>query len=198
MVLWSVVNFSPYYLFGGCLSLSNTQFDTNGDGAISISELRDAMRKLLGQQVRVRLLLRWLEYISMDILKLLPLYHKVHNFALTASYVFGILAYLKNAIVFPQVCPKDLEDILRDVDLNGDGLVDFEGKSLPSQRSVVVLPVSNYSSLSCPLFFRVRTDDVSIGRTEWSHCVQLWMWAPMLRVLSHPKTLDSTKIAWTF
>lgn len=24
-----------------------------------------------------------------------------------------------------------MEDILRDVDLNGDGLVDFEGKSLP-------------------------------------------------------------------
>lgn len=29
------------------------QFDTNGDGAISTSELRDAMRKLLGQQVRI-------------------------------------------------------------------------------------------------------------------------------------------------
>uniref|UniRef100_A0A3Q4G3Z2 Calcium binding protein 1 n=1 Tax=Neolamprologus brichardi TaxID=32507 RepID=A0A3Q4G3Z2_NEOBR len=28
------------------------EFDTNGDGAISTSELRDAMRKLLGQQVR--------------------------------------------------------------------------------------------------------------------------------------------------
>lgn len=27
------------------------EFDTNGDGAISISELREAMRKLLGQQV---------------------------------------------------------------------------------------------------------------------------------------------------
>lgn len=47
----------------GCLfllfSISNvvsfcSQFDTNGDGAISTSELRDAMRKLLGQQVRFR------------------------------------------------------------------------------------------------------------------------------------------------
>uniref|UniRef100_A0A3Q3WAB5 EF-hand domain-containing protein n=1 Tax=Mola mola TaxID=94237 RepID=A0A3Q3WAB5_MOLML len=30
------------------------EFDTNGDGAISTSELRDAMRKLLGQQVRTQ------------------------------------------------------------------------------------------------------------------------------------------------
>uniref|UniRef100_A0A3Q3WG73 EF-hand domain-containing protein n=1 Tax=Mola mola TaxID=94237 RepID=A0A3Q3WG73_MOLML len=30
------------------------RFDTNGDGAISTSELRDAMRKLLGQQVRTQ------------------------------------------------------------------------------------------------------------------------------------------------
>ena len=38
------------------------------------------------------------------------------------------------------MCPKDLEEILRDVDLNGDGLVDFEGKlsSPPSQLSVKV------------------------------------------------------------
>ena len=46
-------------LFGGSLSLLNTQFDTNGDGAISLSELREAMRKLLGQQVRDPLLLRY-------------------------------------------------------------------------------------------------------------------------------------------
>uniref|UniRef100_A0A8C7I6N0 Calcium binding protein 1 n=1 Tax=Oncorhynchus kisutch TaxID=8019 RepID=A0A8C7I6N0_ONCKI len=52
------------------------EFDTNGDGAISTSELREAMRKLLGQQVGHR----------------------------------------------------DIEDILRDIDLNVDGHVDFEGK----------------------------------------------------------------------
>lgn len=31
---------------------------------------------------------------------------------------------------YSQVGLKEVEDILRDVDLNGDGLVDFEGKSL--------------------------------------------------------------------
>ncbi|XP_048342189.1 calcium-binding protein 2 isoform X1 [Sphaerodactylus townsendi] len=50
------------------------EFDTNGDGQISVAELREAMRKLLGQQLN---------------------YHEV-------------------------------DEILKDVDLNGDGLVDFE------------------------------------------------------------------------
>lgn len=53
-----------------------SQFDTNGDGEISTSELREAMRKLLGHQVGHR----------------------------------------------------DIEEIIRDVDLNGDGRVDFEGR----------------------------------------------------------------------
>lgn len=32
-------------------------------------------------------------------------------------------------LLYFQVGHKDVEDILRDVDLNGDGLVDFEGRS---------------------------------------------------------------------
>ncbi|XP_041427125.1 calcium-binding protein 2-like [Xenopus laevis] len=50
------------------------EFDSNGDGRISTLELREAMRKLLGQQLG----------------------------------------------------PCDVEEILKDVDVNGDGLVDFE------------------------------------------------------------------------
>ncbi|TSV81507.1 Calcium-binding protein 1 [Bagarius yarrelli] len=50
------------------------QFDSNGDGQISISELREAMKKLMGEQLN----------------------------------------------------PRDIDDIIRDVDLNGDGQVDFE------------------------------------------------------------------------
>ncbi|NWV30258.1 CABP2 protein, partial [Origma solitaria] len=53
------------------------QFDTNGDGQISMAELREAMRKLLGQQLNYR----------------------------------------------------EVDEILKDVDLNGDGLVDFEGRT---------------------------------------------------------------------
>ena len=52
------------------------QFDSNGDGQISLTELREAMKKLMGEQVTNR----------------------------------------------------EINEILRDVDLNGDGLVDFEGK----------------------------------------------------------------------
>ena len=51
------------------------QFDSNGDGQISISELREAMKKLLGEQLN----------------------------------------------------PREIDEILQDVDLNGDGQVDFEG-----------------------------------------------------------------------
>ncbi|RMC05971.1 hypothetical protein DUI87_17516 [Hirundo rustica rustica] len=54
--------------------MPHREFDTNGDGEISTSELREAMKKLLGQQVGHR----------------------------------------------------DIEEIIRDVDLNGDGRVDFE------------------------------------------------------------------------
>lgn len=53
------------------------QFDSNGDGQISVTELREAMKKLMGEQLNSR----------------------------------------------------DIEDILRDADLNGDGLVDFEGET---------------------------------------------------------------------
>lgn len=35
-----------------CLLFSRFQFDTNGDGQISTAELREAMKKLLGQQVQ--------------------------------------------------------------------------------------------------------------------------------------------------
>lgn len=53
-----------------------TQFDSNGDGQISLSELREAMKKLLGEQLT----------------------------------------------------PRDIDAIIRDGDLNGDGQVDFEGQ----------------------------------------------------------------------
>lgn len=35
-----------------CVFFSHSQFDTNGDGQISTAELREAMKKLLGQQVQ--------------------------------------------------------------------------------------------------------------------------------------------------
>ena len=56
--------------------MSPIQFDTNGDGQINIMELREAMKKLMGEQLTNR----------------------------------------------------EIDEILRDVDLNGDGLVDFEGE----------------------------------------------------------------------
>lgn len=52
------------------------QFDSNGDGQISLPELREAMKKLMGEQVTNR----------------------------------------------------EINEILQDADLNGDGLVDFEGE----------------------------------------------------------------------
>ena len=51
------------------------QFDTNGDGCISLGELRAALKALLGERLSQR----------------------------------------------------EVDEILRDIDLNGDGLVDFEG-----------------------------------------------------------------------
>lgn len=55
-----------------------SQFDSDGDGQISLGELREAMKKLMGEQLNHR----------------------------------------------------EIDEILRDVDLNGDGQVDFEGELL--------------------------------------------------------------------
>lgn len=57
---------------------TGVQFDSNGDGQISITELRDALTKLMGEKLNSR----------------------------------------------------DIEDIICDADLNGDGLVDFEGEKI--------------------------------------------------------------------
>lgn len=70
-----------------CVLFSVLQFDSNGDGLISLTELREAMKKLMGEQVTNR----------------------------------------------------EINEILRDVDLNGDGLVDFEGER-------------NSLSVECPHF----------------------------------------------
>lgn len=59
------------------------QFDTNGDGCISLGELRAALKALLGERLSQR----------------------------------------------------EVDEILRDIDLNGDGLVDFEGTAHRSPRS---------------------------------------------------------------
>lgn len=56
------------------------QFDTNGDGCISVAELRAALKALLGERLSQR----------------------------------------------------EVDEILQDVDLNGDGLVDFEGNASPA------------------------------------------------------------------
>lgn len=72
------------------------QFDSNGDGQISLTELREAMKKLMGEQVTNR----------------------------------------------------EINEILRDVDLNGDGLVDFEG-----ERNFRCLDGISSSSSSLSRFF---------------------------------------------
>lgn len=64
------------------------QFDSDGDGQISLGELREAMKKLMGEQLNHR----------------------------------------------------EIDEILRDVDLNGDGQVDFEGE--PSARQTRAPPAA--------------------------------------------------------
>lgn len=74
------------------------QFDSNGDGQISLTELREAMKKLMGEQVTNR----------------------------------------------------EINEILRDVDLNGDGLVDFEGNRNSLCFYEILLGKDIHSQLPAP------------------------------------------------
>ena len=67
------------------------QFDTNGDGCISLGELRAALKALLGERLSQR----------------------------------------------------EVDEILRDIDLNGDGLVDFEGTYIMLSQCHVPLHLSS-------------------------------------------------------
>lgn len=82
---------APLFLFA--------QFDSNGDGQISLPELREAMKKLMGEQVTNR----------------------------------------------------EINEILQDADLNGDGLVDFEGERNLSLR-ISPSPSASSLFLTLPLF----------------------------------------------
>lgn len=84
---------APLFLFA--------QFDSNGDGQISLPELREAMKKLMGEQVTNR----------------------------------------------------EINEILQDADLNGDGQVDFEGeRNLSLQVSPSPSPSASSLFLTLPLF----------------------------------------------
>lgn len=65
---------------------------------------------------------------------------------------------------------KEVEDILRDVDLNGDGLVDFEGKvseALPrSSPSPPLLYSASPHHLPSSLPHRVCADDVTLSSAQ--------------------------------
>lgn len=96
-------------------SLPLAQFDSNGDGQISLPELREAMKKLMGEQVTNR----------------------------------------------------EINEILQDADLNGDGLVDFEGEGKLSLLLLASASASASSLLSSSLLLssrpRVCTDDVPMS-----------------------------------
>lgn len=90
-----------------------SQFDSDGDGQISLGELREAMKKLMGEQLNHR----------------------------------------------------EIDEILRDVDLNGDGQVDFEGERF-ARAGPEHAGIRRHSCAlsSC----RVCADDVSLRPPRWS------------------------------
>lgn len=98
----------------GCvvyLLLCVSQFDSNGDGQISLTELREAMKKLMGEQVTNR----------------------------------------------------EINEILQDVDLNGDGLVDFEGE----RNFLCLYGISSSSSSSSLSLFALVFSEFVRMMSRW-------------------------------
>lgn len=74
----------------------------------------------------------------------------------------NLLANRSTTVSHPQVGLKEVEDILREVDLNGDGLVDFEGKTrlvAPASCSshLLLLLSTSSSPASPPEFVRMMS-----------------------------------------
>lgn len=87
---------------------------------------------------------------------------KSFNFLLKKCLLLEVFLKLNHVpTVLSQVGLKEVEDILRDVDLNGDGLVDFEGKLTPGcyvEFSQCLLPSSpRHSSSFCAEFVRMMS-----------------------------------------
>lgn len=80
----------------------------------------------------------------------------------TGNQTHNLLANHCATMSPPQVGLKEVEDILRDVDLNGDGLVDFEGNAMVVHLALLLLPLPPHPPPSLLPLYRVRTDDVTL------------------------------------
>ncbi|KAJ3614417.1 hypothetical protein NHX12_017991 [Muraenolepis orangiensis] len=112
------------------------EFDSDGDGQISLGELREAMKKLMGEQLNHHEIDEILRDVDLN-------GDGQFDSDGDGQISLGELREAMKKLMGEQLNHHEIDEILRDVDLNGDGQVDFEEDTDAQQSATDAIEAAN-------------------------------------------------------